>query len=249
MSRMTRHGLFGASAMAVALSLGGCAVTEAPPVRTLRAAPHAGLRTLDPITTTAYITRSHGYLVYDTLFALDQNMQPQPQMVESHTLSPDRRTYTFRLAGTKICEQFGKEFRGRNFLDFAGATDRSELEQDLAVITDQGAAGVLEFEACDPSGRPVTFEALILPLTHGRQGVSRYVGAISAIDPPPWIGFEALKPHALLSHSLFWPDGRPHAVIERTNRQAPFVPELAAAKIVRFNRRHFRVLEGGRKDS
>ncbi len=160
----------------------------------------------------------------------------------------DSRTYAFRLAGTKICEQFGMEFRGRNFLDLTGASDRGALEQDLAAITDQGAAGVLEFEACDPSGRPVRFEALVLPLTHGRQGVTRYLGAISAIEPPPWIGFEALKPHALLSHTLFWPDGRPHAVLERTNRQAPFVPELAAAKIVRFNRRHFRVLEGGRKD-
>ena len=160
----------------------------------------------------------------------------------------DSRTYAFRLAGTKICEQFGMEFRGRNFLDLTGASDRGALEQDLAAITDQGAAGVLEFEACDPSGRPVRFEALVLPLTHGRQGVTRYLGAISAIEPPPWIGFEALKPHALLSHTLFWHDGRPHAVHERTNRQAPFVPELAAAKIVRFNRRHFRVLEGGRKD-
>ncbi len=159
----------------------------------------------------------------------------------------DSRTYTFRLAGTKICEQFGVEFRGRNFLDLAGEGDRSALEIDLAAITGQGAAGVLELEACDPNSRPVRFEALVLPLTHGHQGVTRYVGTLSAIEPPSWIGFEPLKPHGLLSHTLLWPDGRPHAVIERSNRQAPFVPELASAKIVRFNRRHFRVLEGGRK--
>ena len=37
----------------------------------------------------------------------------------------DSHTYVFRLAGTKICEQFGIEFRGRNFLDFAGDSDRA----------------------------------------------------------------------------------------------------------------------------
>ncbi len=68
-----------------------------PPPGTLRAVPHAGLTSLDPITTTAYINRTHGYLVYDTLFALDQNFEPQPQMVDSFTISPDGRTYTFRL--------------------------------------------------------------------------------------------------------------------------------------------------------
>src|SRR5262249_51716518 len=38
---------------------------------TLRFVPHADLKVLDPIWTTAYITRNHGYLVYDTLFATD----------------------------------------------------------------------------------------------------------------------------------------------------------------------------------
>ena len=88
-----------ASGLALALSLGACAGVQdnAPPAGTLRAVPHAGLATLDPITTTAYINRTHGYLVYDTLFALDQNFEPQPQMVETFTISPDGRTYTFRL--------------------------------------------------------------------------------------------------------------------------------------------------------
>ena len=40
------------------------------PRRVIRAVPIGDLRVLDPIWTTAYITRNHGYLVYDTLFAL-----------------------------------------------------------------------------------------------------------------------------------------------------------------------------------
>jgi ABC-type transport system substrate-binding protein len=46
---------------------------------TLKLIPHADLKVLDPIWTTAYITRNHGYMIYDTLFALDENLKVQPQ--------------------------------------------------------------------------------------------------------------------------------------------------------------------------
>jgi len=64
---------------------------------TLRFVPHADLKILDPIWTTAYITRNHGYLVYDTLFATDANLKIQPQMVEKYTASPNKMKWTFTL--------------------------------------------------------------------------------------------------------------------------------------------------------
>src|ERR1051326_6348566 len=64
---------------------------------TLRFVPHADLKILDPIWTTAYITRNHGYMIYDTLFALDANLQMRPQMVDKFTVSPDHSKYTFPL--------------------------------------------------------------------------------------------------------------------------------------------------------
>ena len=65
--------------------------------KVLRIVPHADLKNLDPIWTTAYITRNHGYMVYDTLFAVDDNLKVQPQMLESHTVSADGLVYTFKL--------------------------------------------------------------------------------------------------------------------------------------------------------
>jgi peptide/nickel transport system substrate-binding protein len=65
--------------------------------KTLKFIPEADLRVLDPIWTTAYITRNYGYMVYDTLFALDENFKVQPQMVDTWTLSDDKLTYTFTL--------------------------------------------------------------------------------------------------------------------------------------------------------
>jgi peptide/nickel transport system substrate-binding protein len=65
--------------------------------KTIKFIPEADLRSLDPIWTTAYITRNHGYMVYDTLFALDEHFKPQPQMVDTWKESEDKLTYTFTL--------------------------------------------------------------------------------------------------------------------------------------------------------
>ncbi|MBL8361669.1 MAG: ABC transporter substrate-binding protein [Rubrivivax sp.] len=63
----------------------------------LRVVPHSNLAILDPIWTTAYMSRNHGYMIYDTLFGTDENAKIKPQMVESWTESPDHRLWTFKL--------------------------------------------------------------------------------------------------------------------------------------------------------
>jgi peptide/nickel transport system substrate-binding protein len=68
-----------------------------PAPKVLRIIPSADLRILDPIWTTADITRDYAYMVYDTLFALDGQAKPQPQMVETWTVSDDKLTYDFTL--------------------------------------------------------------------------------------------------------------------------------------------------------
>ena len=63
---------------------------------TITAVMHSGLRVLDPIITTAHITRNHGYMIYDVLVAQDKDFTPQPQMAE-FAVSDDGLTYTFTL--------------------------------------------------------------------------------------------------------------------------------------------------------
>jgi peptide/nickel transport system substrate-binding protein len=67
------------------------------PSKVLRVIPHADLKNIDPIWTTAYISRNHGYMVYDTLFAMDADLSPKPQMAERHEVSADQKTWTFVL--------------------------------------------------------------------------------------------------------------------------------------------------------
>src|SRR5262245_11904644 len=66
--------------------------------QTLRAVMHSDLKIVDPIWTTAYIVRNHGYMVYDTLLAMDEKLDVKPQMLDAlPTVSADKLTYTFKL--------------------------------------------------------------------------------------------------------------------------------------------------------
>jgi hypothetical protein len=155
--------------------------------------------------------------------------------------------FPFRLAGTRICDQFGRELRGSDFLSLAGSDYRA-VARALGAVTKAGAALLLEIEGETDDNRIAKFEVLVLPLLHPENEVTRYLGTISAIEPEPWLGTMPLERSWLISHDLVWPDGRPEAPAHDWDRQLPFASELAAARIVRSARRQFRILDGGRKE-
>jgi peptide/nickel transport system substrate-binding protein len=96
MVRITRRRFLQAAATA-GVTLAAPSVHSEEGLPTLRFVPHADLKILDPIWTTAYITRNHGYLLYDTLFGTDEKLQIKPQMVERTAVSADGMKYTFTL--------------------------------------------------------------------------------------------------------------------------------------------------------
>ncbi len=59
--------------------------------------PHADLASLDPVWTTADITRNFSLVVYDTLYGFDAEFTVQPQMVEGETSSSDGKEWTLTL--------------------------------------------------------------------------------------------------------------------------------------------------------
>jgi hypothetical protein len=154
-------------------------------------------------------------------------------------------TYRYRLAGTRICEQFGQELRGADFLASWSEADRARLAGDISHIVAQGGAGVIEFIAMAADGSAADFEAVLLPLVHTNNAVDRILGAVGALDAPDWLGTRRLLERRLASHQIVWPDGRPHALIDKVDRQAPFLPGVRHARLVRSDRRQFRVYDGG----
>ena len=84
-----------------ALALAACGpekeITAANAEKVLRVVPPTDLEILDTTLTTSYLTRDHGFMVYDTLFGIDAAGKIQPQMVDSYDVSADRKTWTFKL--------------------------------------------------------------------------------------------------------------------------------------------------------
>ena len=88
---MRRRSFIAASAAALA------APALAQATRVLRFIPHADLTVLDPMWTTAYVTRNHAFMVYDTLFGQDNSFEPSPQMVEGVATENDGKLWTLTL--------------------------------------------------------------------------------------------------------------------------------------------------------
>ena len=89
----------------------------------LKAALHSDLKIIDPVWTTALISTHHGMMVYDTLFALDRNLQVKPQMVDTWTVSDDKLTWTFTLRDGLEWHD-GAARHGRGLRRLAQALDR-----------------------------------------------------------------------------------------------------------------------------
>ncbi|MCO6418895.1 ABC transporter substrate-binding protein [Siccirubricoccus sp. KC 17139] len=83
--------------LALAAALPLPALAQPAAARPIRFVPQANLASLDPIWTTATVTRNHAYMVYDTLFGVDAGFRPQPQMAEGATTEEDGRRVTITL--------------------------------------------------------------------------------------------------------------------------------------------------------
>lgn len=156
-------------------------------------------------------------------------------------------TIRFRLAGTRMTEWFGTELRGQSFLDLWPEENRHSLRHQLETMKQHGGALLIEFEATTPSGRTIDLEAIMLPLIHTRDVVDRFLGTVSTLTSPMWLGAEPFSSMRITSADIVWPDGRPFALAERHGQPPALAANSAAGRIVRFERRQFRVLDGGRK--
>ncbi len=95
---MNLHSTLRSALLAAAVAgIGATALPAQAQNNVLRIVPHSNLAILDPIWTTAYMSRNHGHMIYDTLFGTDENAKIKPQMVESWTESADHRLWTFKL--------------------------------------------------------------------------------------------------------------------------------------------------------
>lgn len=93
LSRRTALTWMAATATAMATPLGA----QAADGTVLRLVPQADLKILDPVWTSATVTRDHAYMVYDTLFGMTEDGTAKPQMVDKFSHSSDGKEWTFTL--------------------------------------------------------------------------------------------------------------------------------------------------------
>jgi peptide/nickel transport system substrate-binding protein len=139
---LRRHLLAGAGAALGAGSIGAPALGQGTTTaaRVLKFIPQADLAVTDPIITTAYVSRNHAYMIWDTLYGLDADYNPQPQMVEGHSVEDDGRRVTMRLReGLKFHD--GEPVRARDAVaSIRRWAARDALGQVLMSVTDELSA-------------------------------------------------------------------------------------------------------------
>jgi hypothetical protein len=157
--------------------------------------------------------------------------------------------YPYRLAGTRLCELFGQEFRGRNFLESWTNSDKAALSRQLAIVCQDGAGLVFEMEAVGAERQTVRLEGILLPLLHTGTTIARLIGSMAVFDRPSWLGAEPLKSVELQSHRLIWPSRESKAQSSSNGEilrpLTPVLSPLSGARLVKIDRRSFRVLDGG----
>jgi peptide/nickel transport system substrate-binding protein len=159
---LRRHVLAGAAAAALPLPT----LAQGTAARTLKFIPQADLAVLDPIVTTAYVTRHHGYAIWDTLYGFDADYNAQPQMVEAHSVEDGGRRVTMRLReGLRFHD--GEPVRAQDAVaSIRRWAARDALGQVLMAQTDELAAAddrTIVFRLKRPF--PLLFEALGKPST------------------------------------------------------------------------------------
>ena len=93
MSAITRRTVLAVTAAVIAKP----AFAQLGSSKTLKFIPQSDLTILDPLSTTAYPTRNHGHLCWDTLYGIDDTFVPQPQLAQGHTVEAGGLTWEFTL--------------------------------------------------------------------------------------------------------------------------------------------------------
>ncbi|UCE32446.1 MAG: ABC transporter substrate-binding protein [Burkholderiales bacterium] len=179
--------------VATATAIGAALVAAAPvgAETTLRVVMHSDLKIVDPIWTTAYMSRNYGYMVYDTLFGMNTKGEIKPQMVGSYDVSADNLTWTFKLRdGLKFhdgapvtsadvvasLKRWGsKDALGQKLMSFVG--EMKAVDANTFQFLMKSPTGLVIQALGKPSSNvPVIMPERLAPTPAGDQ-ISEYVGS------------------------------------------------------------------------
>ena len=139
-------------------------------------------------------------------------------------------TINYRLAGTSLCNLFGRELKREKFTqtlvreDQSSASswsDRLGLDDHLVLLCTTGEA---------ESGERVNLETLMMPLNHNGLRGNRILGITTALDEPYWLGVRPILKQSIRSVRILRPWENQTARFGEQSAEAPpisFQPRLA----------------------
>ncbi|HUB49639.1 MAG TPA: ABC transporter substrate-binding protein [Acetobacteraceae bacterium] len=237
---MRRRAFLAASAASLALP----SISRAQGARVLKFIPQSDVTVLDPIWTTAYVTRNHGFMIFDTLYGVDNQYKAQPQMVEGHTAENDGKLWKLTLRdGLKWHD--GEKVLARDCVaSIQRWGKRDPFGQTLISYTDDLAA---------PDDKTIQFRLkqpfALLPDALGKPGSN-----FCAMMPERFANTDAftqLKPGQMIGSGpfIFKPDEHVTGSQVVYTRNAAYVPRpsgtpewTSGPKIVHFDRVEWHVI-------
>src|SRR6266700_2290487 len=241
----------GAGTLAATGKLSAPALAQGAAARTLRFVPQADLANFDPIWGTQYVVRNASAMVWDTLYGMDEKLEPQRQMVEAEEVSSDGLTWTFRLRpGLKFHD--GEPVLARDVvasLERWTARDQMGLlirgiQQDLTAVDDRTVKWVLKkpfpkmLLALGKISTPIAF---IMPeriaKTDPFKQISEYIGSgPMRFMKNEWVpgakaAFEKFSDYAPRSEPGSWLAGGKRMLAERVEWVVMPDPATAAAAL------------------
>jgi peptide/nickel transport system substrate-binding protein len=247
---MQRRDFLKTSAAAVATSTLGAPAIAQSAAKTLRFVPQANLTAPDPIWTTATVAINHGYMVWDTLYGINNATVAQPQMVAGHEISDDKLTWTFTLRDGLLFHDNEKVRAADCVTSIARWSKRDPFGQKLASQTEEmKALGDNKFSIRLKKPFPLMTYALgadgcfIMPeriaSTDAFKQISEYVGSGPfkflkdewvAGAKAAWAKFDKYNPRQ--EKPEFFSGGK-HVFVDRVEWQVMPDPATAAAALQR----------------
>lgn len=121
----------------------------------------------------------------------------------------DKDTYTYRLAGSRVCSPYCRELKGKDFLSFWGGHDVGALQTLMEAIRKDAAAAVIGWEGHNIRRQSIMFETLLLPLETQSGRYTRIMGSTTAADRPYWLGVHPVLEQQIVSMRMIWPNDMP----------------------------------------
>jgi len=156
------------------------------------------------------------------------------------------KNFTFRLAGSKMCETFGQEFRGQNFLSSWPESEQHILIRHFGQLIDQGTIIRLVCSVKSQNDDCGDFEMLFLPLSHSGAKIDRILGSFSPISDYDWIGHGPLHFQEIKEIHIGYMRGA--SLLDPPEEVSPKPVFIPHKRLVEGKNCLLRVFEGGKTD-